>query len=94
MLRERKKAGLFTGKNGTGIPEVNGTGTGRESVVESILTDTYPSRATTFFTPIVSHPDCVRQPLVPSPIITTYFPPTPVSVPVVKMSSHSSSHSR
>ena len=74
--------GLYTGNNGTGIPGVDGTG--RESVVESLPTDTYPSRATMCFTLIASHPDCVRQPPVPVPMIITSFPPTPVPVPVVK----------
>ena len=63
---------------------LDGTGAGRESVVESLRTDTYPSRATLFFASIASHPDCVRQPPVPAPMITTSFPPVPVPVLVVK----------
>ena len=59
--------------------------TGRErDGNESLPTDTYPSRATMVFAPIASHPDCVRQPPVPAPMITTYFPPTPTPVLVVK----------
>ena len=60
------------------------TGAGRESAVEYHSTETYPSRATMVFAPIVSHPDCVRQPPVPAPMIAIYFPPTPVPVLVVK----------
>ena len=37
-----------------------------------------------FFAPVVSRPDCVREPPVPAPIITASFPPVPVPVPVVK----------
>ena len=73
---------LYTGNNGTAIPYVNGTGL--ESVIESLLTDTYPSRATMFFAPIASHHDCVRQPPVPAPMTTTSFPPTPVPDSVVR----------
>ena len=70
----KENPGLYTGNNRTGIPEVDGTGAGRESVVESLPTDPCPSRATMFFAPIVSHPDCVRQPPVPVPVVKTRLP--------------------
>ena len=60
----------------------DGSGTGTRRRISSHRS--YPSRAAMFFAPIASNADCVRQPPVPAPMITTSFPPTPVPVPVVK----------
>ena len=49
-----------------GIPEVDGMG--RKSVVNSLPTDTYPSRATMIVALIDSHADCVGHPPVPVPV--------------------------